>query len=1576
MSEEDASPGIQIGDRLLITGGNLDGTRGRLYGMFPDHLAILPDGVTDRIIRIPLVDGAPDPELEIEAFDILETATRPGFLQLSGMRAGDIIQTFGTDATAQGLFTVKSLNLEEDSAIFVTETGEEVPIVFGFSGIPQGEFDFEVLRAREAPATSVAKEPLTGEKPLEAQQPLEIEVENEGEGVSRIQAESEGEEEDDEFPFEIIEQVTIPIEVRLKKKDSADRIILDVFQKSDLLTQLIQTLPPEDQRDPIKLQEIRRRMEVIMFLQKEVVKYGITGEPQGLRTTSVTTLADYIKFTNIPMTRKVVSATKVLYAKEGVEVDANFHVENQQEIVKRATALQKEMDVEGGVKIGLPTFYSNMEKYRAIIQSPYILQPSNRAVSVDEEAFRNGMPNFEKGGATVSARGKWVAYTQPPIVQVPYSSLRLLKPRTVQLQDAMRIIEAGDPASTTNTLLFPRSAGRNMGPIRSGRLSRDISYGMKSPKPMRELLSALGTPVEFPNAKNILSIGTEGSIQGTVLFETWLDMQKYILLGPGDIYEELIGYAIDKIELTQEQQEVMSFKIKQGIAALRLYITKKREESRAGLANLRFTRGDLLPVDRNGRLHTRIMNEPSLQDMMKDLDQQVGAEVAQVDSMWFSYIYRKYPDFLLATLGESAPVVTKFRHTHVRNSILNVIQKAYLDSVVEHFRGEQPIENKCSHMKALYSIEKSTDDTERMKKYIALLGEYRGTSVDSWINCRKCNQHLMCMHELLLVQEYMRPKEKDILHKELLLNYSGGQFSGKYMCKGCGKFIGDLEFDTTLEFDDQGHPLMGRAVMEEEVDTEGITDILEGAKEEDEEENLNEAEKRHMRVIKNITERLGIHPEPSDLRSMVDQISQYLLTLIPKEEYAELLKAKRVRQDYDIYYNIRYVAAATAILLLNIQCRIPDYTIYYSRAECKDGFLGFPISGDDTMAGVQCLCSIVAGIQDKEAPWNMTSLQKVADISKRREVFQPIVVKLLEEYVETKPNIQAGIKRKREYMKKTFGTVSGAKMDTFASSFRPEPYVAKEDAAKAPITEGASPQFQATAWIRQAHDIVKGATNLRDGSLLSQTTSCLHSILRPNEFWEGTSMPPLPPKHLEERIPRSKTLTLKNIYKAKEKVVGKVEDQNLYKLFLDLCHTGTRKGLPHELGLGLTCLRCGLTFDENPNLPVLSDVPTSAKPEAQEEGKRVAAEKARTRQKGTLEQQGIDVSPEAFNDLLFTSHRLAKMETPKPKRISFDTTKVIAEMASPPFEEWSDMILSANKALGEIGDSHTEIQIVKAAEPFVTRVLEMEDEIAKRMSPAIRDALLTMTAGSTAQCTEYVRTYLIVPFQRWLQGIDGSSYSILDSYGIDGVAQAEIMVKGMGGHLETLSEEIPTGILRAKVEQLVADLSNACRNVFPNIRPVFMKGGATMARYMVRGCLMGFVSNFINPNLVSPVEDDAVPFSIEKAYKSLGKAIYKYTTGSRVPSEEEIRIRLEERIEKEKQLFIGSIGGMTAERRKVELMNKQLGIGKWAVQDKDIRKYNPERFLVEQQERLDSGFTEEAALDSGYDHDQQAEDDY
>jgi hypothetical protein len=313
----------------------------------------------------------------------------------------------------------------------------------------------------------------------------------------------------------------------------------------------------------------------------------------------------------------------------------------------------------------------------------------------------------------------------------------------------------------------------------------------------------------------------------------------------------------------------------------------------------------------------------------------------------------------------------------------------------------------------------------------------------------------------------------------------------------------------------------------------------------------------------------------------------------------------------------------------------------------------------------------------------------------------------------------------------------------------------------------------------------------------------------------------------------------------------------------------------------------------------------------------------------------------------------------------------IANMSVAPFPEWREMILAANKALEELGDSYTEMQSVKAAEPFVTRILEIEDEIERRLSPAARAALLSMTKGTVIQTGEFVRTYLIVPFQRWASGINRDSYSILDSYGLDKPAEDAILTKGMGGHLAPLMEDQPTGALLEKVQELVRGLSYACGTIFPKVRPMFLRGGTTIAQYILRGCIMGFVRNYIDPN-----SGASVP--IDRLLKSVDKALYRYTTSSRVPNEQEIRTRLEERVEQEKQLFIGSLSGMTAEKKKVELMNKQLGIGKWAVKDKDIRKYNSERFLVEERERMEGGFTEtiELGAEEGYDHPQVAEEDF
>ena len=66
---------------------------------------------------------------------------------------------------------------------------------------------------------------------------------------------------------------------------------------------------------------------------------------------------------------------------------------------------------------------------------------------------------------------------------------------------------------------------------------------------------------------------------------------------------------------------------------------------------------------------------------------------------------------------------------------------------------------------------------------------------------------------------------------------------------------------------------------------------------------------------------------------------------------------------------------------------------------------------------------------------------------------------------------------------------------------------------------------------------------------------------------------------------------------------------------------------------------------------------------------------------------------------------------------------------------------------------------------------------------------------------------------------------------------------------------------------------------------------------------------------------------------------------------------------KEKQQFIGEIDRMSRDERKVELMMKSLGMGKWAAGgSKAIRQYDPERYEVERAERVAAGITDYAGL--------------
>lgn len=1669
-------PGIELGDTIVILGGSLNKTRGKLYEFTDDRFSILPIGATDRIIKIPLVDGAPDSELGITEIKILKKTPQPGFVHLVDLRAGQMVETFLEGPVQGPKFKVLSVNEDDDSAVFQDEAGAEIKVEFGYRGIPR-ELGYEVMRTLESPAEEQGQEEAgkaeaTEPKSLSEQLDEEdVERSNEGQVPSFEEEQKEEEEGQQQVPkFTIVGKVTLEKEKEIKEIGSSFRIYQDVFQRSEMLGELIRNLPQIHQRNPTKLQEMRRLVELMIILRNDVVQYGLTGEPRGLKPTSANTLAELVTRPDVTMVKKVANVSKLLYMDhslehtlsrrrgegpkdagagaleeaEGLYLDYLGDVIRQSETLDKLAAMGSEGQGAEEPGAGMPKFFLDLETYRQKIQTPYRIQQAvgKPPLTADEEVFRMEVPSIDDPAVSVKASGP---FHQPPpqITQAPFSQVRALKSRTTRFPggvgEEFRIVETGENPSYDKLLVFPRSSLRTLGPIRSGSLARDASLGLSPVETMDALLRRLGEINDFPTADGILLLGANGNILGNVLVKDWLENLNILVSGINDILLELRGYGSSTTEWNVEQVAVVQQKIEQHLAGLKMFISRQREENKAVIANLKFEPQSLLTPAEATRLIARVEGEPLLQKVLEKVRDYIG-DLAGVDVNWFSYVFLEYPDLLLATLGQQPEILTKERLRHVRDQFNRALATGYrIKQTIVH-AGEPPTENLCAHVAELeknrklgHKYAEEPRDTTKMKAMLRLLNKFRGRTEENWVFCNVCENHLICEHELLQIQEFLRPREKDALQKEIVLKFSGGQFGSQFICKVCGQGIQELDFDTNIEFDDAGRPMMGRSVMvdEDAIRQEKMEAMLSGPEGlTEEEEKSDEYPTQEMTimygVMKKIASQVGINPEPEDFRKMVDDLNTYLSGLPTREAYAAAAaqaKGKKA-QDYDIYYSVRYVSAAAAILLINIQTHIPDYIIYYSNVECRDGFFGYPLESEENLTGLSCVATVTAGINDNEFPFNATTLQRQPDLVKRRDALLTFAKNQLKAFADS-PLTQAALKRKRDYRVRLYGSSEGIKKDQIPQIFRPVPYILKEEeaAADAVVAEAASPENQAVAWIRMSHKIAREKAALNPDSPYSETTCCLHNVQESAAQSNWTSLPKLEPRTAGQ-IHRSATVST-TFYTEKPKAIeGKIEEKDYYKLFARLCSRGPAKGLPHQLGVGLTCGQCDLIFNENPTLNYIAD----ADPKKAKEAKDAEAA-ADLKLKSHIEAQGIIINEETFSDLLMTS-RLASAvsETPAPEHPKANQTFEWLANHPPAMDGWVPMLSVTQKALRELTSggaatgSLTKIQIAEAAAGIVKAVSEKEELIKERLGAQAYAYIEAMLKRSPRECGESISTYLLVPYQRWLSGFRSGSLYILDSYELSSGTKDDILGKGMGQHLQAIGGEELEGIALRKVRAFVGDLSVVCLQIFPKIRALLTPGGKEMVQYIMRAYLMSAIHRFIDPHQIpvgsgdaarlEEAEEDAggVP-NMKLLYKSLGQALTKYAVGSKVPTEEEIRTRLEQRAEEEKQVFINKLDRMGREEKRVELVLKGLGMGAWAAGgSKAIRKYDADRYEVERAERAAAGIMDypgdqgaggggqgqeqgravdmfgfnfggeyDAAGEGGeggYDHEQMAEDDY
>jgi hypothetical protein len=649
--EETEDEGIELGDTIMIEGGRLDRTRGRIYFMDDNLIRILPDGVSDSLKDIPLIEENPDPELGIEGIVVLKKAPKHSFVHLLDIRPEQIVTTFTNTGEPGPKFTVVSVDEEKDAVLLVDETEATVEPIDPFIGIKR-DMGFAVMRVNEAPkplnvATNVVAEPEKEQEPL--------------------------------FEF-LDEEIEVPQVVEITEIPTFLRNYPDSQQKTDMLQDLLKALDPSSQKNPRRVREARILTEVLFHLRNTLVEYTRAGDAKKEpKETSFKTLADLLRKSKFPLARPVVQTQRVLNLDHSVEhftnlakkqassdpteiADPQIQIRYLDDVVKAeinyvenqlGNPTDKDHDamrLGAGSGQGLPRWYVGWQGFfDSYLQT---LPPSGDAketVTHDNDVFRSEVPVLDKKESHLSGlpplkdgiEGKMEEsiIDKDFIGKVTFSDLRALGPSYQRYGEkgTVGVSENSDEITVLNYLLFPLTYMREFGSTRSGKLAMDMAESITPAETKGSIIWKHGPIGEVPTPGSILVIKPDGSSLGNVSVADWLDGQPVYGAGMGDIIPLLRSFGLTEREFTVDQMEILNKKITQYRAAVKQFLNGEREKAAKVAADQSVQVDQLLQKDTIQLFFDRIANEVVLNEydmvenrMLVDFCKYLAQEVKRI----------------------------------------------------------------------------------------------------------------------------------------------------------------------------------------------------------------------------------------------------------------------------------------------------------------------------------------------------------------------------------------------------------------------------------------------------------------------------------------------------------------------------------------------------------------------------------------------------------------------------------------------------------------------------------------------------------------------------------------------------------------------------------------------------------------------------------------------------------------------------------------------------------------------------------------------------------------------------------
>lgn len=1612
---------IELGDRVWIESKKYGRIIGRVYFREPDLIRIMPDGITNKLYDYPRIfndeEDRFDDDLGVEISYVLEKAKFPTWIEQQDLQVGQQFDGLTADGELVTSYKIKSIDRNQDAIEVVDAEGQTQNIAFEFAGIPR-DASFSIIRITGIERTEADTGLVDGQANIIVEpgdiipEPIEG---NFSEGEVGVPQSNEGVRAE---ASAALAPARPPIPVfkflgfveRAKKQEfiqelrESERVYPESVQKVDALNDLLGILDRDEQKNPINQRAIRILMETIFALKQETISRRPDGTIAGAKKLSYQSLIDMFRQGHVPLGRTVLDfALKIvtteydtLLQKDDAppEVTDDYFTESLADIIEMADKFQKQ---EGG-QVGAgataqetsPRYYENMANFLKAL-SPIFSKNSSPPTfepAADQDFLRRILPDrtiptletvtrysFQKEGEDRETRLNLV-----DLQSAAYSYRRVLgktwrKDVSPGAPNSKFALLPAERSHVEHYLLVPLDEGVSYGSTRSGNLAYDMANAITPPTPFFKLLQRYGDPQDVPSANSILVLNPTGGSMGNIQLADYVAAQRLQGYGLGDFGPILVNLGLDKAEYSKDLAGVLDKKIRLAQNSLKSMlgtlreslVTVKGSEGSEGAPPQSPSHPSLKILTEEGfdRLEEKLRTEPLISDALSRFAI-TNPTLKASDLAQITFLMNTFSDYMLATLGQQATYVAVERFRAIRVVFLRSLNESIRRKLAEEFHGEAPTPNKCAHVAKMNTIRKVEDEQERFILLAKLLTKFQGARYENYIECSLCNKHLMCVHERLQIQAFLNPRDREQLTKELYLNFSGGQFHGKFICRNCGQPITDIPYDSNLEFDDQGRPMMGRSVISDVPTQEDTLMAVLGAPVGKTPEITfdDPAETDIYRVVKELCDRLGVYLDSKGIRRVIDRVKAPLLAREAdyRKRFGTLTAAqKRERKipELTIYRSAQLVLLCGAMLLIEIQTHIPDYVIRTAIVGCQAGFTGFPIGEETDKTGVNYMACAIASIKKKQSPWSETGFLGVSNEVRRAANISDLLMKTLGAVMTTDATIKVKLQEKIKYIEFLKQQQQGARnRDEVPEKFLPSlfnPSGSAEDSAAAVarpiIADAASELEKVRAWIMEAHSLAKKTAVLIRGSPYQETTCCLSNIQYPKNFWLAAS--DLPRLQSRTIVPKDNAafLQVHFIPRALAQISVKPQEEFYHRLFLSACFRGQHKGLPHQVGLTNRCRWCGFQFPGNPK-----DI------RVDEEGKEA------------LEEQQIETGSAEFQELLDSIHIAyqAEQQTRAPPPEIDGILKDFGEINPAPLPNWREVYFETLRVLKTLPPNASPEDVAIQLAAISSAAAEaVEDVHARLKKPATQEFLADIARQNWGNFLSILEQYFLIPANRLVTNFEIEKMRVPFEYGLsfehsrtieENILAPELaIVNRLKGQMAAKADTAAAAmfqIIREKLEFFVAQIGQLIE--FKNrITPRIVPGTSKTMDYIQKIGLYGIIASLFSEQVGFGAMSTTQTINPRILLEFIEMTLTKYGQERLSFSDQDIKNMIEIRNEKERQTFIKDFDVLDDEMRRVELTKKYLGIGKWAFgASKAVYAYDPEQWDREQGERAKAGISD------------------